>query len=208
MEDITEGLFYCRSFVNGITDDPKAFCKPTQVHIYTAPPPCNHRVVEYIMTYWPTDTQPVTDVEWKDWKIYRSGKTGMVIYTFNIHPKMVGRGEILTEIRRHFTDVVMRNKPILNRDDAMEILKSRNTAKPSHGKSNDDDFKRVFNVRHVDEFYLLDGKRYLANSGKLHYQGTDDIYADKSMIPEVIIPCEYGDYRELGNLALAHYLQT
>lgn len=212
MDDLAhQGLFNCRSFMAYGEPTTRAFCKPMNIVIYTAPPPVYSRMVTYEMAYWIGTQQPSTPDEWAAVSPYISPYgNAATTFSFTMKPGIVDFDEILTLIRRHFSDIVIRGKQSLTRDKALTLVHTRNTTAFDNGLDGDE-FRKVYHVLHIDHAILVDGLQYEHTSGELRYRGSDskDPHPpafNQSETSLIKCPHEYEFNGKLGPAALADFI--
>jgi hypothetical protein len=203
--DSTSGLFYVSKLNAYGTEAKDGFCKPINIRIYSAPPPVRMRVITYEMAYWESSTQPNPETQWDEVQRYRSGLTGCKTFSFTTGTLPMDLEGILTEIRRHFHEIVLRGKPCRTRDDAIERLESMNTAEKYFTDERGRYF-RVFDVQHVVLVRINEKKAHYIASQRIRYHGEYRDGEDRVITTDDFItaPMTYHDNRELCKRALNH----
>lgn len=203
--DSTSGLFYASALHAYGSEAKDGFCKPINIRIYSAPPPVRMRVVTYEMAYWESSQQPDPATQWGDVVRYRSAVTGNKTFSFTVGTRPLGVVEVLTDIRRHFHEIVLRGKPCRTRDEGIERLKSMNTADRNITDETGKYF-RVFDIQHVALIRIDENKAHYLSTQRLQYRGEHRDTQGRNFKPEETIgaPLDYQDNRVLCNRALNH----
>lgn len=204
--DSTSGLFYA-SALNAYGSEAKdGFCKPINIRIYSAPPPVRMRVITYEMAYWESSTQPDPMSQWGEVSRYRSAVTGSKSFSYTTGTRPLTLNEILTDIRRHFHEIVLRGKSCRTRDEGVERLRSMNTAE-RYVTDETGRYFRVFDIQHIALVRIDENKAHYLSTQRLKYRGEYRDTQGRSLNLEenISAPLEYQDNRVLCTRALNHF---
>lgn len=211
MSDTLSGAFLCSGFTARRSDLKTAFVKPVNIRVYSAPAPVRMRVVTYDMQFLAKDELVSEAVTWKSKSTtYQSPFSGKNTFSFTVGTSELDLNDLLTNIRRHFYEVVLKGRDCRTRTEGFARLMDLNTTTRRY-TLNDEVLISVFDVHHIRVVDVNDEWDLYEKSSDVRYRGAILDTQGKPLHrldyrgDYLSTPCVYSNGKNLIMNAIAHF---